>query len=382
MLCNRWTFNCVPHFKSNSKNSMAEFNQKNLSQISMLKMDDPYQVAGKKINSKKSQSDFVYSYRPMYYFSRFFGLLPFSFVYDSNGHIQAPRIRIADGVWFVFTVVFYIVLAINSCQGIQIPKDAVPLIFYSNTLLLTVGLFNGATMIVVNMCVRFKFVAILKTITNFDKEASHSRFVFFLRFHESCCFRFHFHLFIPFPTQLQMSILGIHFNYKTAFILSFVFSQSVWFFSLLMFGLSQLNYGFYEGSYKLIEILGYYATCIVHDSLTAAPLVSFILLVCNLRKRFVALNNHLRYTEYFLPSQFDQCKRYRFAIIHVHLFLQIRSQFLDENNKVKPTIKIYKEDSVNTVKFVGYWHSALTDTMRLINFCFSISVRFRLISIL
>lgn len=172
MLCNRWNINFMPHFKCNSEKSMAQFNQKNLSQISMIKMDDPYKIAGKKISLKKS-NDFVYSYRPMYYFSRFFGLLPFSFVYDSNGDLQAPRIRIVDSVWFVFTIVFYVMLAINSCQDVVIPKDAAPLIFLSNTLLLTVGLFNGAAMIVVNMCVRCKFVAILRKITHFDKEVSH-----------------------------------------------------------------------------------------------------------------------------------------------------------------------------------------------------------------
>lgn len=92
-----------------------------------------------------------------------------------------------------------------------------------------------------------------------------------------------------------MSVLGFHFNYKKAFILSLVCSQSVWCFSLLMFGITQLNFGFYDGTFKLSEILGYYVTCIVHDSITASPLVSFILLVGNLRKRFVTLNDHLRY---------------------------------------------------------------------------------------
>lgn len=174
MICDCRSFSFMPNFKSASGNSMAEFNQKNLSQISMIKMDDPYQIVGKKTCSKKSHSNFVYSYRPMYYFSRFFGLLPFSFVCDSSGQLQVPQIRAVDGVWFVFTIVGYIVLAINSCQVPEPPKEAVPLIYYSNTLLLSVGLFNGANMIVVNMCVRFKFVTILKIITDFDKEASRS----------------------------------------------------------------------------------------------------------------------------------------------------------------------------------------------------------------
>lgn len=60
---------------------------------------------------------------------------------------------------------------------------------------------------------------------------------------------------------------------------------------------------------------------------------------------------------------------------HVILFWK-RNQFFNENNKLKSTIVIYKEDSINTIKFVGYWHSSLTDTMRLINFCFSVSVNY------
>lgn len=169
MLGNRWNLKGMPHFNRNRK--MAEFNRKNLSQISMIKIDDPYQVAGKKRCSQKSH-DFVYSFRPMYYFSRFFGLLPFSFTYNSNGQIEAPQIRIIDGVWFVISVTFFLILAINSSQVIEIPNDSAPLVTLSNTLLLTVGLFNGAAMIVFHMCVRFRFVTILKTITTFDKEAS------------------------------------------------------------------------------------------------------------------------------------------------------------------------------------------------------------------
>lgn len=92
-----------------------------------------------------------------------------------------------------------------------------------------------------------------------------------------------------------MSILGFHFNYKKAFTYSLLFSQSVWCFSLLMFGIQHLNFGFYPGNFKVLEILRFYGTCVIHDAIMASPLVSFILLVCNLRKRFLTLNNHLRY---------------------------------------------------------------------------------------
>lgn len=171
MLSNRRNCKFLSHFKFNSEKSMAGHNQKNLSQMSMLKIDDPYQIAGKMRGSKQIH-DFVYSFRPMYYFSRFLGLLPFSFVYDSNGLIEAPRIRICDGVWFVISVAFYFILAMNSSQVIEIPYDAAPLVTLSNSLLLTIGLFNASAIIVLSMGVRFRFVTILKKITRFDKEAS------------------------------------------------------------------------------------------------------------------------------------------------------------------------------------------------------------------
>lgn len=188
MICSRWNLKFLPRFKFDSEKSMADFNQKNLSQISMIKMvqlddskiDDPFQiVVENKIRSKKSHN-FVYSFLPMYYFARFFGLLPFSFVYNSNGEVEAPRIRIFDAVWFVISVTFYLILAINSCHGLEIPNDSAPLVTLSNSLLLTCGLFNGATMIVVNMCIRFRFVAILKTFTNFDKDVSQKQYFFYI----------------------------------------------------------------------------------------------------------------------------------------------------------------------------------------------------------
>lgn len=151
---------------------MAEFNQKNLSQISMIKMDDRYQIAGKKSCATKSR-DFVFSFRPMYYFSRAFGLLPFSLEFDLNGELQAPKIRIFDGVWFATCVTFYLVLSFDSWQAIEIKNDEAPLISYiNNSLLLTIGLSNGALLIILNMCIRFRFVKILKTFITFDKEAS------------------------------------------------------------------------------------------------------------------------------------------------------------------------------------------------------------------
>lgn len=170
---------------------MANYNQNNLSQISMIKtlhnnnnntvdqkLDSPRQMAIKRDHLKR-RPDIIYSYRPIYYFSRFFGLLPFSLRYDSNGEIQMPKISKLDGVWFVISIVIYLALAKMVSLSIEIQKNASsPILILGNKLLLMFGLIYGAIMIVENMCSRFRFVGILKMFTAFDKEASQH---FFLR---------------------------------------------------------------------------------------------------------------------------------------------------------------------------------------------------------
>lgn len=185
---------------------MADYNQNNLSQLTMIKtlhntidqkMDGLRQMAAKRDNMRKRR-DIVYSYKPIYYFSRFLGLLPFSLKYDSNGEIQMPKISKFDGVWFIVSITIYLALAKIASLSIEIQKNASsPMLILSNTLLLMFGLIYGAIMIVENMCGRFRFVGILKMITAFDKEASQPHF-FFTPWHEITIFLFFFFIFMVF----------------------------------------------------------------------------------------------------------------------------------------------------------------------------------------
>lgn len=158
---------------------MAKFNEKSLSQISMQKIlntvervDNQFRMVGKRGRSKKLH-DIVFSYQPIYYLSRFFGLLPFSFTYDSNGEVQAPKVHVIDGLWFVVSIIVYLVMANAASMGIEIRKNTLaPILVLGNHLLLIFGLIYGAIMIVENMCKRFQFVKILRVFAAFDNEVS------------------------------------------------------------------------------------------------------------------------------------------------------------------------------------------------------------------
>lgn len=163
----------------------SEYNHENSSQISMVralhetvsaqKVNNQHAMATKRDYSTKL-CDIVFSYKPIYYCSRMFGLLPFSLEYDANGEIKAPKVSKFDAVWFVSSIAIYLMFANVIPMHIQKGPPA-PILIMGYKLLLMFGLIYGAIIIVENMFSRFKFVKILKMFTGFDREASH-RFLF------------------------------------------------------------------------------------------------------------------------------------------------------------------------------------------------------------
>lgn len=118
--------------------------------------------------------NFFYSFRPVYYFSRTFGFLPFSIVYDSNGSIQIPKIRVFDSLWFTIAMSVYILSAVIVLQNTESPEDGSNIesviLKITDYILLVSMLFFGAVIIGMDMINRFKLVEILKDINTFDEE--------------------------------------------------------------------------------------------------------------------------------------------------------------------------------------------------------------------
>ena len=83
-------------------------------------------ISNNKTNKIKPQAkklNFMDSFRPVYYFSRIFGLLPFSFIYDSNGDVQKTKITKFDGLWFLISMFVYVLMSFF------LKNDTVPTLF-------------------------------------------------------------------------------------------------------------------------------------------------------------------------------------------------------------------------------------------------------------
>lgn len=124
---------------------------------------------------RMKQRNFVYSFLPIYYFSRFFGLMPYTIIYDSRGEIQTQQIRTIDGVWFTVSICIYVLAALSNYQTVKLPDEMteVPFALYiGHYTLLIEGLLVCAIAIGFDMNNRYKLVVILNAFIEFDKEVS------------------------------------------------------------------------------------------------------------------------------------------------------------------------------------------------------------------
>lgn len=140
-------------------------------------MIQPWKELGTdKTETKINQINFAYSFRPLCYFSRIFGLVPFKIIINVDGSVEKPRVSVGDGLWFVISICFYILLAIISYQNTIFPEslNISYLMIIGDYVLLILGLGFGLLMIIMDMCNRFKIINILQMFNNFDQKVTFS----------------------------------------------------------------------------------------------------------------------------------------------------------------------------------------------------------------
>lgn len=130
-------------------------------------------------NNKKCATilHFVHSFRPIYYFARGCGLMPFSIV-PSNAQNERcePRITKYDCLWLAISMCFYLTMMAYTFSGkITLPHEScgqLNAIVLGNHLLRLMILIFGIFALAMNMCNRYKLVNILNKFTIFDKKVS------------------------------------------------------------------------------------------------------------------------------------------------------------------------------------------------------------------
>ena len=120
-------------------------------------------------------------YRPIFWFSRIFGSIPFSIVCNSNGEVQSCKMKKADWIFMAVSLCVYLSIIFNLYCTLSSKFDHQRQIAM---LVMTMGLFIvaslsfifGTQLILINMCNRHKLVDILKNFDRFDKEVKRSIF--------------------------------------------------------------------------------------------------------------------------------------------------------------------------------------------------------------
>lgn len=121
---------------------------------------------------------FTHIFRPIYYFNRLCGHMPFSIVRSSNGHSLEPRVTAFDALWFAISICIYMALATCICWYIKralllyIRKPILYFLASTINMLRLVNFLCGLLMLIMDMCNRHSLVNIFNRLTHFDRKVS------------------------------------------------------------------------------------------------------------------------------------------------------------------------------------------------------------------
>lgn len=123
-------------------------------------------------NAPKSLT-FAYSFRPIYYYARVCGLMPFSITSSANSAIFGAKFQKRDFIWLAISMcihIFFIYIVIQPFKSLEsIDPDRIVVVLYNLSIFLLSLLF-GFVYMIWDACNRFKFVKIFNEITIFDNE--------------------------------------------------------------------------------------------------------------------------------------------------------------------------------------------------------------------
>lgn len=119
--------------------------------------------------------NFMHSFRPIYYYSRVCGLMPFTITYNSRGLIHGLKVETMDILWFGISILLNLTLAFlisKDTENLQEIKNGSIILMGGGYLLQISSMIFDAVFIVIDMSVRYKLVNILRKINIFDEKVS------------------------------------------------------------------------------------------------------------------------------------------------------------------------------------------------------------------
>lgn len=114
-----------------------------------------------------------HSFQPVYYFSRFSGLLPFTIAYDSNGSMEKARVYLFDIFWCLISICLYLAGLVYAYEDVKNAHKHTSIMYF---IVHVPCLLCGPVCIALDMLNRKRLVNILDNFIIFDREVRVSYF--------------------------------------------------------------------------------------------------------------------------------------------------------------------------------------------------------------
>lgn len=121
--------------------------------------------------------NFTDIFRPIYYFARLCGQLPFTIVRSSSDEFHQSRVTKCDVLWFILSIFFYAAVSFRTAQILTFEINANEtehVLFVGNAALHIMTMTFGILKVTTDMYNRQKLVDILNKFTKFDHEVRRS----------------------------------------------------------------------------------------------------------------------------------------------------------------------------------------------------------------
>lgn len=241
------------------------------------------------------QRNFAFCFRPIYYFARVCGQMPFTITSHTNAAIVEAKVHKRDIIWFaisMFIQISFIWMAIKFYRSYQQEKEFTSTIYFGNLTIWFISLLCGICVMTLHQINRLKIVRILNKITVFDTEVRKGNWhrtdncIFFsLLF--SCLFVFR---------QIQMIRFGVYFDYKMGNRHAWLYCGAILLFASFILAISFHTYQYFLETYTVYNVIEYVGTGLHQNQMMGAPLITYIYLLRNLQKRYAVLNQLLRFS--------------------------------------------------------------------------------------
>lgn len=164
--------------KINSKISVSQIFGKSV-EIRIKMSSISYIRTVQTTNAERSKRlDIIHGFRPIYYFSRIFGLMPFSIRYDSNRVHHEPKVHVFDLILFLLFIISSITILDSGFKGIMdVHNLRMPLMAAYVKVIEMIAMISSAIIFGLEMYNRYNLICILTNFNTFDKNVSSISFI-------------------------------------------------------------------------------------------------------------------------------------------------------------------------------------------------------------